>query len=109
MAKNANSGTNTTTTRLSTGDSANITTTATTSSVMLATSIGTEKKNAWISVRSAVERRHDVADRELVMAGEVELVEVAVDGLAQVVLEVDADLGAEVAAEVVGAEAGEHP
>ena len=46
---------------------------------------------------------HDVADRELVVAGEVELVEVAVDGQAQVVLEVHADLGAEVAAQVVGA------
>ena len=71
---------------------------------MLATSIGTEKKNCWISVRSAVEPRHHVADRQLVVAGEVELVEVAVDGQAQVVLEVDADLGAEVAAGVVGRE-----
>ena len=68
---------------------------------MLATSIGTEKKNAWISVRSPVDAGHDVADRQLVVAGEVELVEVAVDGQAQVVLEVHADLGAEVAAQVV--------
>ena len=98
MATNANTGTNTTTTRLSSGDSTNITTMATTSSVMLATSIGTEKKNAWISVRSPVDAGHHVADRQLVVAGEVELVEVAVDGQAQVVLEVHADLGAEVAA-----------
>jgi len=43
-------------TRLSTGDRAIITMMATTSRVMLATSIGTEKKNCWMSVRSAVER-----------------------------------------------------
>ena len=49
-----------------------------------------------------VDARHHVADRQLVVAGEVELVEVAVDRQAQVVLEVDADLGAEVAAGVVG-------
>ena len=55
-ATKANSGTKTTTTRLSSGERKNITTIATTSSVMLATSIGTEKKNCWISVRSAVER-----------------------------------------------------
>ena len=72
---------------------------------MLATSIGTEKKNAWISVRSPVGAGHDVADRQLVVAREVELVEVAVDGPAQVVLEVHADLGAEVAAGVVRREA----
>ena len=47
--------------------------------------------------------RHHVADRQLVVAGEVELVEVAVDGQAEVVLEVDAHLGAEVPAGVVGA------
>ncbi len=56
MAKNANTGTKITTTRLSSGESTNITTMATTSNVMLATSIGTEKKNAWIRVRSPVER-----------------------------------------------------
>ena len=56
MATNVKTGTNTTTTMLSTGDSTNITTSATASSVMLATSIGTEKKNAWISVRSPAAR-----------------------------------------------------
>ena len=47
---------NTTTTRLRSGDKMNITTSATTSNVMLARSIGTAKKNCWINVRSAVDR-----------------------------------------------------
>ncbi len=52
----ANSGMKPMITRLRTGDSTTMTTIATISSVMLATSIGTEKKNCWINVRSAVER-----------------------------------------------------
>jgi hypothetical protein len=55
-ATTAKIGTNATITRLSTGDSTNITTTATRNSVRLATSIGTWRKNIWISVRSAVQR-----------------------------------------------------
>jgi hypothetical protein len=51
--------------------------------------------------------RHDVADRQFVVTREIEFVEVSMDGQAQVVLNADADFGAEIPAAVVGREA-EH-
>ena len=55
--------------------------------------------------------RHELAGLQLVVAGEVEALQPLVDGVAQVVLHVEADPAADPAADVRGAEredAGQH-